>query len=312
MAYNPLDFFQAGQTVGKSKNAGFTAGTNTVMDAFKAQGERRGKLNDAIALEEAKGKVKGNQSTGVFSFNPLTGNLEQVSQVPKGSIVRNTLGEEDLRTKAMITQESQVEGKTIEAGGKLGTAVKRLKVINDQMNAALPAQGTNPFAQRILGPAAVLGAKTGIAPNPRLMALKKNIRPVGIQLIRAFGEVGNLSETEQKSAIDTVENENLNEEERMAALRQFAEFALAGARPEAIQYMIKDPSVSQIMQDFGISYGQETGRADGAPDGSNTSNLLPVEQARAAIMRKIAKDPSKKSAYMARFKEKYPGENLNG
>jgi len=257
MAYDPMSFFEAGQKVGKSKNSGFARATDTVMDSFKTQGERKGKLKDAIALEEAKSSMKGNQQTGVFSFNPLTGNLDQVSQVPKGSIVRNTLGEEDLRTKAQIQQEAQVTGKTIDAGGKLGTAVKRLKVINDQMNAALPAEGINPFAQRILGPAAVLGAKTGIVPNSRLMALKKNIRPVGIQLIRAFGEVGNLSETEQKSAIDTVENENLNEEERMAALRQFAEFALSGARPEAIEYMMRDPSVSQIMKDFGIQPSQQ-------------------------------------------------------
>jgi len=153
----------------------------------------------------------------------------------------------------MIQQTAQVEGKTMEAGGKLGNAVKRLKVINDQMNAALPAKNANPFMQRIIGPAAVLGAKTGIAPNPKLMALKKNIRPVGIQLIRAFGEVGNLSETEQKSAIDTVENENLNEEERLAALRQFAEFALTGARPEALEFMQKDPSVMEIIKDLGIN-----------------------------------------------------------
>src|SRR3990167_6169379 len=204
MAYDPMQGFQIGQAIGKSKRSAYGGTAEYISDLIKERDKEKSKMNP---LQMIIAKQALHPDTGVYSWNPLTGELEQESSVPKGSIVRNTLGEEDLKTKALIQQESQVVGKTMEAGGKLGTAVKRLKVINDQMNDALPAKNANPFMQRIMGPAAVIGAKTGIVPNAKLMALKKNIRPVGIQLIRAFGEVGNLSETEQKSAIDTVENE---------------------------------------------------------------------------------------------------------
>jgi len=61
MGYDPLGYFQAGQKVGASKNAGFTKGTETVMDAFKAQSERRGKFDDALALEKAKNNLPLNK-----------------------------------------------------------------------------------------------------------------------------------------------------------------------------------------------------------------------------------------------------------
>lgn len=268
MAFDPMQGFEVGQKIGASKKSSLNRTSDYMSDLTKERDKQDSKVNP-FELFAAKEMYKQNQpqkETGVYSFNPLTGSFEQVSNVPKGSIVRNTLGEEDLKKKAMIQQEAQITGKSMDAGGKLGTAVKRLNLINNQMNEALPAKNNSPFAQRIIGPAAVFGAKTGIAPNPKLMALKKNIRPVGIQLIRAFGEVGNLSETEQKSAIDTVENENLNEEERMAAIKQFAEFAMQGARPEALEFMKKDPGVMDIANSLGINLGESLDTSNAQED----------------------------------------------
>ena len=259
MAYDPGQFFEAGQKVGKSKQSSLSRTSDYMSDLFKERDKEQSKINP-LELIIAKQAIQ--PATGVYSWNPLSGQLEQQASVPKGSIVRNTTTEDDLKTKAMIGQQANITGNVMEQGGKLGTAVKRLNLVNQQLNEALPAKNTNPFIQRMTGPAAVIGAKTGIAPNPKLLALKKNIRPIGIQLIRAFGEVGNLSATEQQSAIDTVQNEGLNEEERLAGIKQFAEFALAGARPEALDYMMQDPATASLVKELGINLpmqDQQTG-----------------------------------------------------
>lgn len=227
-----------------------------VMDAFDEEQKAKRKFGYDVALEKEKAKAKAeympNAQTGVFSFNPFTGEFNQVSTVPKGSVVRNTLGPENLKERETIKQEAQTIGKQKETGSKLGTAVKRLKIVNQQFNQALPTS-KNPLMQRIAGPTAVFGAKTGLNPNAKLLALKRNSRPIGIQLIRAFGEVGNLSETEQKTALDTVQMEGLTDDERMESVKQFAEFALAGANPEALEFMLRDPDVKEIVDGFGIN-----------------------------------------------------------
>lgn len=253
MAYDPMQGFQIGQAVGKAKGSAYGSTAKHLSDLEIERDKNRTKTSP-LELMMIKQSMP-QPDTGVYSWNPLSGKLEQEASVPKGSIVRNTLGEEDLIRKAEIQRESQVVAKTMDVGGKLGTAVKRLNLINNQLNEALPAVSKNPFIQRIAGPAAVIGAKTGLMPNPKLMALKKNIRPIGIQMIRAFGEVGNLTETEQTSAIDTVQNEGLTTEERLDSVRQFAEFALAGARPEAIEFMRKDPGIMEIIKDLNINIG---------------------------------------------------------
>jgi len=152
-----------------------------------------------------------------------------------------------------VSREEQMKG-----AQKLSRAVRRLSILNQQFNEALPTGDRSAFQQRIAGPLAVIGAKTGISPNPRLMALKSNIRPIAINLIRDFGEVGNLSETEQRGAIDAVTKEGLTDEERIAQTGQFIQYALGGIPKETRDFLLQSSDIKQILDDFGIQFDDET------------------------------------------------------
>jgi len=147
---------------------------------------------------------------------------------------------------------AEIQKKEIESGKKLNTAVKRLSLLNRQFNEALPTFDKTAIEQRLSGKLSSIAAKWGVKENTKLLALLSNSRPIAINLIRAFGEVGNLSETEQQGALEVVDQAGLTEDERLDKVRQFAEFALAGASPEALDEMMKDPGVVDIVNTIGI------------------------------------------------------------
>lgn len=294
MPYSPLEGFEVGRKIGGAKRSTFGRTSDTMLDQFNKNqllGAEIGKLMAVekykTGLESPKEKAQTDyykaqteftkQGTSQLGGGGISQGLDEEGMpVRQPMIFTGMTGKspqfvspEGMRAKGQIENEISAQGKIIDMGGKLGSAVKRLNIVNEQLNAALPAN-QNPLIQRMVGPMAVLGAKTGLAPNPRLLALKTNIRPIGIQLIRAFGEVGNLSEPEQKSSMDIVNNEGKSPDERLQAVKQFAEFALGGARPEALDFMMKDPAMEQIIKELGIEL--PTYRADDASDASSTTN----------------------------------------
>jgi len=161
------------------------------------------------------------------------------------------LDELAIEKKRKMKQVEQ-EAKELESAQKLGTAVKRLSILNKQFNEALPTYEKGAVEQRVAGKLEAIGAKWGVSPNPKLLALLTNSRPVAINLVRAFGEVGNLSESEQRGALDVVDQAGLTEEERLEKVRQFAEFALAGATPKSLEGMMKDENIVEIVKNLGI------------------------------------------------------------
>ena len=193
----------------------------------------------------------------------------EVKSVKRGTPVRNAPLSTDIlydqsRARALGTNDPLVAERkgaakateqAFTSSEKLGQAVRRLSLLNRQFQEALPTGDRSPAEQRIAGRLSVFGAKTGLQPNPKLLALKSNIRPIAINLIRLFGEVGNLSESEQQGAIDVVTQENLTDDERIAKIRQFAEFALAGAPPQALAYLQQQPDIQDIITQFGIQLG---------------------------------------------------------
>ena len=95
MAFNPLEMFDVGQKVGQNKKSSGLRTIDYAVDQF-------GKSQEQV-------RKQGN--TGVFSFDPLTGDFKPVASVSKGSIVRNTTSPEDLRQKASI--KNQFESPTL-------------------------------------------------------------------------------------------------------------------------------------------------------------------------------------------------------
>jgi len=158
-----------------------------------------------------------------------------------------TLQSPEQETRQKLRQED------LQSNQKLGTAVRRLSLLNRQFKEALPSGDKTPLEQRIFGSAQSIGASLGIVNNPKLLALKRNIRPMAINLIRAFGEVGSLTESEQQGAIDTINQAGLTDEERIASTRQFIEFAIVGASPQARAFISEQEDIKGILDAFNVN-----------------------------------------------------------
>ncbi len=81
-----------------------------------------------------------NAQRSVYSFNPLTGALEQAGTVKKGDYVRNTLSEEDLKKKSQIQRDVTTENPEIDAPTQSAIASydflePRIKRINEILDA---------------------------------------------------------------------------------------------------------------------------------------------------------------------------------
>lgn len=203
------------------------------------------------SLAEAVGEERE-----VITIDPLTGQpMESFTTGPRSIVRKGVMNPEQIKERATAEGEGKAIVKDIETTSKLGGAVKRLAILNQQFNKALPSGDKTPLEQRISGNYQKFAAKAGLTDNKELVALQRNIRPMAITMIRAFGEVGNLSESEQQGAIDTVNQADLTDKERIESTRQFIQFALAGARPESIKLLRDRKDISGILDSFGVDLG---------------------------------------------------------
>lgn len=248
-------------------SAPFVGDMDYAIKQAKLQQER-----DQADLEFQKYIIRNRGTTGVYQIDPISGQLEQAATVPYGSkVYKGVLSPEQMKERAVATGSAEAIKKNIEMSDKLAGAVKKLSVLNKQYNEAFPSGDRTPLEQRVLGGASSWAAQKGLVDNPKLVALKKNARPIAINLIRLFGEVGNLSESEQKGALDVASQEGLTEAERFEQVRQFADYALAGASPEAIKALKGRKDIQGILDSFNITLGEEE-------SGSNVPQFDPKTQ----------------------------------
>lgn len=208
----------------------------------------------------------------LVTIDPTTGEQLNSFSAPYNTTFRKgVMSPEQIKQRAIAEGEGKAIETDIANTSKLGTAVKRLAIINKQFAEALPSGDRTPLEQRIYGGTEALKAKYGFSDNKKLLAIQKNLRPIAINMVRAFGEVGNLSETEQQGAIDTVDQAGLTDQERIESTRQFIEYALAGARPESLELIKKRKDIRGVLDAFGVDLGDFTGEKD---DWNKTSNGL--------------------------------------
>lgn len=198
-------------------------------------------------------KKREGEDINIYQVDPITGEMVNVGTAPYGSkVYKGIMSPEDIQKRAEAEGRGKAIEENIKTTSKLANAVSRLAVLNKQFNEALPTGDKTPIEQRIGGNINTWAAKAGIVDNSKLVALQKNIRPIAIQMIRAFGEVGNLSETEQQGAIDVVTMQGITEEERAESVKQFIEFALAGASPESVRYIKDRKDIQGILDAYGV------------------------------------------------------------
>lgn len=251
-SYNPVTGdIQMGNTYGVQS---FDDILNNLVSAQESMKQRG--LTGYDLKPNAKGvpiPVPQREDVGVYIIDPITGKVGLQEKVPFGSkTYKGVLTPDQMRERALATGEAKSVEENIKTTNKLGGAVKRLALLNEQFKEALPSGDRTPLEQRIVGGASNFAAKYGLLNNPKLVALKNNLRPIAINMIRAFGEVGNLSESEQQGALDVVNQSGLTDEERVAVTRQFIQYALAGASPEGIDFINKRKDIKGILDAFGV------------------------------------------------------------
>src|SRR3990167_11494613 len=201
------------------------------------------------------------QDINIYQTDPITGEVNLKGTAPYGSkVYKGILSPDQMKERALGTGQAKAIEKDIESTAKLSNAVKRLGILNKQYKEAFPSGDKTPFEQRISGGVGSWAVKKGLYNNPKFLALQKNIRPIAINLVRMFGEVGNLSESEQKGAIDVVNQAGLTDDERIASTKQFIEFALAGASPAGIKYIKENRGdIQGILDSMGVDIDSLSG-----------------------------------------------------
>lgn len=220
------------------------------IKGVKPEGDRSellSKIADAVNTERE-----------VITLDPLTGEpMKSFTTGPRSIVRKGVMSPEQIQERSVAEGEGKAIVKDTETTSKLSGAIKRLSILNEQFNEALPSGDRTPLEQRIYGVTENIKAKYGLTDNAKLVALQENIRPMAITMIRAFGEVGNLSESEQQGAIDAINQSNLTDKERLQKTRQFMKFALGGARPESIEILKKRKDIVGILDAFGVDIGEK-------------------------------------------------------
>ena len=247
---NPFAAFQMGAELGQGQSA-LGQMVRTIVERFGRQQELQGemglKFQGELGLERARSnlasermkKLLGGGQAGGEGLGPF---------IPTG-FTQDGVTFEDPMAKA----QGEAGRGAIERTQKLSGALKRLALLNREFETALPSRGQTPFAQRIRGGVASFGAMTGLVPNAPLMALKKGGRPMAISIVRDLGEVGNLSESDINSAVDTVSQEGLTETERTEFIQTFGSFVFAGIPGQVKQIALSDPDVRAVVEAFKIT-----------------------------------------------------------
>lgn len=132
MAYDPMQGFQIGQAIGKAKGSAY-GGTAKHMSDLTAERDKQKSKVSPLELMMIKQSMP-QPDTGVYSWNPLSGKLEKEASVPKGSVVRNTTTEDDLRRKYSVRNEfeSPTEGEV-----KTGVNAEETMALANKLKASL-------------------------------------------------------------------------------------------------------------------------------------------------------------------------------
>lgn len=231
---------------------------NRLQELFRGRMTER--LGERAKLSEMFGLVPRRQPTAAETIAELQTILGSTTQKDQGTPFQPTaVTRGGVRFEAApeikAEREALTEGlkKEFDRANRLAGTIRQLSTITGQFMEALPTGQRSAIEQRFAGVAARIGARTGLDPNPQLLALLTNSRLEAIQLIRSFGEVGNLSQSEQQAAIAAYDQSGQTDEERLAKIQQLATFASASISPRARQLLLREnPDLGELMAGLGI------------------------------------------------------------
>lgn len=282
--------FQQGRETVKDKNP-FAVLLNTIDEKFaerraldKKKAEEERELRNSIfklgveneyettlmkATEEEKRKTKTIETeTEMTGAGKLLGTMgmsgEKGGGLPEGvSLKAGPLTFTGKQTAEEKGEEAAIK-EAFERAQGVKRATKRLASIVNQFNKALPAEqkGTTTVSQRVSGITAVLGAKTGLKPNPDLLALQDTAKLQLRGILRDMGEGARMSDQDITQNLAVIEQAGLSNEERKAKIRTFMQVAVDSMDSAIIDTLKKDKTTLDLLSDFGVTLPSENGQED--------------------------------------------------
>jgi hypothetical protein len=155
------------------------------------------------AFKQWKSEQDLQQLKQVYGITP-EGGLGVIGQVPKGSQVITPSSMMTPENKAQLTMEMGAKANALKEAQLNLSKVKRLAPIVNSVETEW--MKTNPISEKTGGRVAGL-AKSAMSftqTDKNVSSYKSFVKGMRAQLARAMGDVGNLSEPEQKAAMDLV------------------------------------------------------------------------------------------------------------
>lgn len=292
MAYSPMDFFEVGQKVGKSKRTTFGRTSDTLLDQFNKGIESDREINKTLAVDKAKKRnelqMEEESARRVFGNSGGTGDFTP-SEFKIGSVTyKNPKYTEDLKklqTEAMLEREL-AKRSNVGAGAQ-----------STPINAAVQSAKSARKAKQILFPdgtpksfrADIATMKSPFLGRPTLSKDAQN-------LAREYGIALDLYNRQVTGAAFNQDEFNRRMDQFRVNLLSNPEAAfdsLSRLEELSTDYLkIADPS--------GL-YTGDTNREDTAEDASTTSNQ-PNEEA--LVKEALAKMPANRSKILAMYKNR--------
>ncbi|HEC64919.1 MAG TPA: hypothetical protein ENI23_06490 [bacterium] len=241
---------------------------------------------------EIKKEFKDPDTAGLQIINLPGGGFAVVPGGAKGAVSPDLTGKVDAQGKPIeledITIKSggvtgkvpktpeQRETEAIEGGIKKGVeeafkqaeglkrALKKVNSITRQFNEALPSDFP-PIVQRFRGFLAGIGAETGLAPNPKLLALKRTAKLQLRAILRDMGEGARLSDQDITQNIALIEQEGLTNGEREALVSTYMQTAVDSMDFRTLRVLQDDPGVLAMFEDLGVQLASEDGQRTTQP-----------------------------------------------
>ena len=249
MPYNPLDFFEIGQKLGKSKRSTFGMTSDTLMDNFKTDREAQSKLGPSVTTTLLKEGLERNRPVSELdqsrtrTYDALSNQREQTQLSP------SLQNQKDKRIQGIFD--------TFE-----GNQVKRNKL--QQASKSIENIPTG-----LVGKMQTMWMKS-MDPNNPIMTDWQNVKSVltDAQLQNVAKTKGAISDREMELFAQAAANDDLMSVARMKPVLKAMENAINSSEQSAVgsykQIYNEDPMQWPEMQ----QYGQP--RADMAPDASMT------------------------------------------
>lgn len=184
--------------------------------------------------QTTKANSVGKTEKPIYSIDDTTGELVMVGTVPANAKTYKTQSVESYTQKRAESGKAKIEA---ERKGAIEKSRRLANVLTDlakQFDEAYESSDS-PLKQRVSGVAQTIGAKTGLKPNAKIMAVNKNMEFLAPTIVRLAGDVGAIPEGQTMRAISALSSGNLTKAERKAQVDSFIKFALSQASMKELQ-----------------------------------------------------------------------------